>query len=776
MLHRVTSTKRALVSTVTHIIVSDSEFDRLDALCNSHNSDGDNGERFENFAIAWKKQTADGYKCLYHLLSSMTSGCDRERSLMENGDEGDGDTSVCDEWKVYSINVNLYRFSQFHNRLQANWLQALMCVYLPMESFVWQSDFEQLDPSRVRVMYRKLAFSVIAEAGKHFQMARRKWGVCHNNCNSSSRSSSGCAEDSVEDIDRDTPNYLEKKYIVHALRDVLLGIQIARNERIDDYSCANQYFYEIVSCERTDWDHYQRTYYPLYQRLKDEFNSLVDKPCVIGGEDASDDTDHKRTSPHPNYTLVYLNNVSKLNRRHSHPHDLSDEEYALDVLNRHFSINCTPVNNMTRAYHLAAQVGESSKMCIIAIECCGLVVQWNGTEWFLRCAVPPAICEYNYHYAPKIDYSTVRVKARKSCGVFEVILFYNDSPDSPSASGWTVSTRESCHALPSCCNVNTGEVKSLDKSMLPTTLPITDDDRDKTFIFHIESNEFLDSNNQSLLLAEMIKYNCNRIYLTSVVDNRTAKFLNPEPFVLKYNNFASTWKTINLNDSSVFHRVTHIDFHSVDEVQTFSLSVNPILVHDLIIEDEALCRISVPCTQSHHLHSLVLSLSRNIIHNDSSMVITKSLVDVIRSVAPRQEHLEQVTNFITSITCSDSDSTLTNVLDAALVKYRALCTVLQSWSDEWPDAEQQQKPMVNHIMKTLDISLSFPATVHDRKLDTGIRDAIVAVLMAIRCGKKCTPSTSSSPTGFMPRNVCESLAMSHERIVWKLYEQFTTIS
>lgn len=141
-------------------------------------------------------------------------------------------------------NINLYSYSCFFEKVEENWLQSLMCLYLPKE-FILQEDFK----FQPKIYYRRLGKSVIGEAGKHFEMARRKWN-----------------KNSI---------YSCKKYIIHSIRDFLFGIQIVKKKEIVNYREANDFYYEILKLKLEDWKDYEEIYHPIYQKLKDEFEKII---------------------------------------------------------------------------------------------------------------------------------------------------------------------------------------------------------------------------------------------------------------------------------------------------------------------------------------------------------------------------------------------------------------------------------------------------------------------------------------------------------------------
>ncbi|KAG2386303.1 hypothetical protein C9374_002749 [Naegleria lovaniensis] len=174
--------------------------------------------------------------------------------------------------EIAELNVNLYKYSTFKTKLDENWLQALMCIYLPLQH-VWKLDFPNLH-TETKIYFRKLIVSVVGEAGKHFQMARRKWNSFNNS-----------AQDSRNDSN--ISNYQERKYIAHTFRDLLFGKQIATYLKIIDYTEANAIYYEIMSSfpNDTSWSTFEKKYYPRYQLLKDQFNAITKKDDIVSDEE-----------------------------------------------------------------------------------------------------------------------------------------------------------------------------------------------------------------------------------------------------------------------------------------------------------------------------------------------------------------------------------------------------------------------------------------------------------------------------------------------------------
>jgi hypothetical protein len=141
-------------------------------------------------------------------------------------------------------NINLFSHSFFQGKLQQNWLQALMCMDLGKE-FVIHEDFV----FEYEILYRRLGRSVVGEAGKKFEMARRKW------------------------FEWDL--YSCKKYIVHAVRDLMLGTQVVKYGKIVDYTEANNLYFEVLALKSDQWKDHEDRFHPVYEKYKNLFEDVA---------------------------------------------------------------------------------------------------------------------------------------------------------------------------------------------------------------------------------------------------------------------------------------------------------------------------------------------------------------------------------------------------------------------------------------------------------------------------------------------------------------------
>jgi hypothetical protein len=78
-------------------------------------------------------------------------------------------------------------------------------------------------------------------------------------------------------VEKDYSPYIAKKSLFHSLRILIEGIQIAKYQKIIDYSQANYLWEEIVNNKVNDWSYYKEKYQPLYNKLNSEFRIYAPK-------------------------------------------------------------------------------------------------------------------------------------------------------------------------------------------------------------------------------------------------------------------------------------------------------------------------------------------------------------------------------------------------------------------------------------------------------------------------------------------------------------------
>lgn len=69
--------------------------------------------------------------------------------------------------------------------------------------------------------------------------------------------------------------YIGKKSLWHSFRILTFGIQVAKYNRIVDFTSANYLYDEIVNCECNDWSYYKDKYKKLHNEKSSEFKLLT---------------------------------------------------------------------------------------------------------------------------------------------------------------------------------------------------------------------------------------------------------------------------------------------------------------------------------------------------------------------------------------------------------------------------------------------------------------------------------------------------------------------
>eukprot|EP01087_Luapelamoeba_hula_P011862 TRINITY_DN3282_c0_g1_i6.p1 TRINITY_DN3282_c0_g1~~TRINITY_DN3282_c0_g1_i6.p1 ORF type:complete len:310 (-),score=56.78 TRINITY_DN3282_c0_g1_i6:665-1594(-) len=142
----------------------------------------------------------------------------------------------------------------FEEGLVDHILFHLMCLCLPSEHVWLQREpiHETLFSLDRDLSLPQLRASVSAEAARTWCKAMKKWNL----------------EDNIP---------LSKKDIIHALRELLFGLQMAQHHRIIDFTAANEYHERMRKEESTDWPHYKAAYHPIYNDLGSQLRQLAPK-------------------------------------------------------------------------------------------------------------------------------------------------------------------------------------------------------------------------------------------------------------------------------------------------------------------------------------------------------------------------------------------------------------------------------------------------------------------------------------------------------------------
>ncbi len=340
-----------------YIIISDSYFEELDTLYKTRKIQKAPREDLYPFDGQWTEfkyedhqvdAFSDSYKCLYIDVPNI------------------------------SININLYKQTTFESKVEANWLQALMVVFLPTKH-VWRSDISSLAPQNVSIYYPRLVVSIIGEANKHYDMAKRRWTKTKDDHRS------------------------EKKYIVHAFRDFLLGLQLTNYGRMNDYTCANDFYYEIMNYDSHDWNFYDKKYFPKFEEYNNQVDALFREKMRL--DDKLEDQSN---------TVSFLNTYNG----------------SLEILRKYL---CLDVKDCGDGLFQIFATDDSPHNSPVVIESGNGMIVYESRIVSLP---PPLILLYSDHYAKKLDYKTeeARICVQKVDTTMVTLYYWNEK--------WNLSTSE----------------------------------------------------------------------------------------------------------------------------------------------------------------------------------------------------------------------------------------------------------------------------------------------------------------------------------------------
>lgn len=151
------------------------------------------------------------------------------------------------------IDFTFIKELDFVYKLLDHEISALECLYLP-DKYIIQENISFKERVLPKVSLSKLRHSISAKASNSFVKCKKKLTV-----------------------EKDYNPRIGKKSLFHSLRIILFGIQLAKIGRIEDYTVANQYWYDIVNNPSDDWEYYKKIYKPEYNRLMTEFRKLAPK-------------------------------------------------------------------------------------------------------------------------------------------------------------------------------------------------------------------------------------------------------------------------------------------------------------------------------------------------------------------------------------------------------------------------------------------------------------------------------------------------------------------
>lgn len=148
------------------------------------------------------------------------------------------------EYSWNSLNIHIYNRQDFQEQLHAHKIHALEAYFHPDGQIKNEFNFV-LDLIQLR-------HELSEKASHSFVKAKKK-------------------------IDKEKDYYIGWKSLFHSLRILNFGTQIASKGKIEDYSAANNYWFDIRDAQEYNWEYFKNKYQPIYNALATEFRKLAPK-------------------------------------------------------------------------------------------------------------------------------------------------------------------------------------------------------------------------------------------------------------------------------------------------------------------------------------------------------------------------------------------------------------------------------------------------------------------------------------------------------------------
>jgi hypothetical protein len=156
-----------------------------------------------------------------------------------------------------------------------------------------------------------------------------------------------------------------KKNILHALRYLLVALQIVDHGKIIDFQCGKDYHEQImIQKQYTTWEEWEANYLPIFEELKTILKQKVDTKVT---------------------TMIQQTSLSKSDTLHVIPFI---QTHGLGSLSKYFSLSIFPVHNCIKICRdqpkliLSEEKRQRIYQSIIPRECNRLIMDWN---WNVVC-------------------------------------------------------------------------------------------------------------------------------------------------------------------------------------------------------------------------------------------------------------------------------------------------------------------------------------------------------------------------------------------------------
>lgn len=161
------------------------------------------------------------------------------------------DNSVENDYALHvnKYSANIYQEYLFDEHVFAHKPYALECLFLDKQ-FIYANNYK--NSFNLNLQKLRSSFS---------EKASHSWVKCKKKL----------------EVEKDKDIYIGKKSLFHSLRIIDFGIQIAKNNKIVDYSSSNFIWDEIKNDPEESWDYYNSKYKDLFNNRMTEFRKVAPK-------------------------------------------------------------------------------------------------------------------------------------------------------------------------------------------------------------------------------------------------------------------------------------------------------------------------------------------------------------------------------------------------------------------------------------------------------------------------------------------------------------------
>lgn len=198
----------------------------------------------KNFHLT-DKEVINIYSYGSRVYGTHSESSDHDFIIIVNKDVHEFDLMSIDK----KINVHLYSTDAFANQLEQHKIAALECFFLPTKFLLKNKLKFTFDLNK-----EKLRSSISEKASHSWVKAKKKF-----------------------EIEADRNIYIAKKSLFHSIRIIDFGIQIAKYNKIIDYSSSNNIWEDIMTDPKEKWNHFENKFKLFFNSQMTEFRKLAPK-------------------------------------------------------------------------------------------------------------------------------------------------------------------------------------------------------------------------------------------------------------------------------------------------------------------------------------------------------------------------------------------------------------------------------------------------------------------------------------------------------------------